>query len=170
MITLWIAIQAVVDLLILIAIFFYIFDLKNRKKNEKLNVNLKIKETQELVQSLDQLITESERASIDISDKALFSQKNIQELLDQLEIKKKELQEETKKAESIIIQIKNQLETDSNKNDSIPSEEDKYSEAAKLAKIGLNAEEISRKLDLPIGEVELILHLPLQNAKKYQKN
>ncbi len=170
MITLWIAIQAVVDLLILIAILFYIFDLKNRKKKEKLNVNLKKKETQELAQSLDRLITESERTSIDIADKALLSRKNIQELLDQLEIKKKELQEEAKRAESLIEQIKNQLEIDSNKNESIPSEEDKYSEAAKLAKTGLNAEEISRQLDLPKGEVELVLNLPLQNARKNQKN
>ena len=98
MITLWIAIQAVVDLLILIAILFYIFDLKNRKKIEKLNVNLKKKETQELIQSLDRLITESERASIDISDKALLSQKKTQELLDHLEIKKNQLQGEAKKA------------------------------------------------------------------------
>tara|TARA_B100000315_G_scaffold133784_1_gene123264 strand:- start:11305 stop:11817 length:513 start_codon:yes stop_codon:yes gene_type:complete len=170
MITLWIAIQAVVDILILVAILFYIFDLKNKKKKEKLNVNLKKKETLELVQSLDRLITESERASIDISDKALLSQKKIQELLDQLEIKKKELQEEAKNAEALIEQIQNQLETNSNQNESIPSEGDKYSEAAKLAKTGLNAEEISRQLDLPKGEVELILNLPLQNAKKNQEN
>lgn len=170
MITLWIAIQAIVDLLILIAILFYIFDLKNRKKEEKLNVNLKKKETQELIQSLDRLITESERASIGISDKALLSQKRIQELLDQLETKQKELQEEAKKAESLIEKIRNQLETDSNKNEPVPSEEDKYSEAAKLAKSGLKAEEICRQLDLPKGEVELILDLPLQNAKKNQKN
>ena len=170
MITLWIAIQAVVDLLILIAILFYIFDLKNRKKIEKLNVNLKKKETQELIQSLDRLITESERASIDISDKALLSQKKTQELLDHLEIKKNQLQGEAKKAELPIEQIKNQLEAGPNKNESILSEEDKYSEAAKLAKTGLNAEDISRKLDLPKGEVELILNLPLQNAKKNQKS
>jgi hypothetical protein len=170
MITLWIAIQAVVDLLILIAILFYIFDLKNRKKIEKLNVNLKKKETQELIQSLDRLITESERASIDISDKALLSQKKTQELLDHLEIKKNQLQGEAKKAELLIEQIKDQLEADPNKNESILSEEDKYSEAAKLAKTGLNAEDISRKLDLPKGEVELILNLPLQNAKKNQKS
>ncbi|HJP18578.1 MAG TPA: DUF2802 domain-containing protein [Nitrospinota bacterium] len=170
MITLWIAIQAVVDLLILIAILFYIFDLKNRKKIEKLNVNLKKKETQELIQSLDRLITESERASIDISDKALLSQKKTQELLDHLEIKKNQLQGEAKKAELLIEQIKNQLEAGPNKNESILSEEDKYSEAAKLAKTGLNAEDISRKLDLPKGEVELILNLPLQNAKKNQKS
>tara|TARA_B100000959_G_scaffold184844_1_gene193206 strand:- start:946 stop:1458 length:513 start_codon:yes stop_codon:yes gene_type:complete len=170
MITLWIAIQAVVDLLILIAILFYIFDLKNRKKIEKLNVNLKKKETQKLIQSLDRLITESERASIDISDKALLSQKKTQELLDHLEIKKNQLQGEAKKAELLIEQIKDQLEADPNKNESILSEEDKYSEAAKLAKTGLNAEDISRKLDLPKGEVELILNLPLQNAKKNQKS
>ncbi len=170
MITLWIAIQAVVDLLILIAILFYIFDLKNRKKIEKLNVNLKKKETQKLIQSLDRLITESERASIDISDKALLSQKKTQELLDHLEIKKNQLQGEAKKAELLIEQIKNQLEAGPNKNESILSEEDKYSEAAKLAKTGLNAEDISRKLDLPKGEVELILNLPLQNAKKNQKS
>ena len=170
MITLWIAIQAVVDLLILIAILFYIFDLKNRKKIEKLNVNLKKKETQELIQSLDRLITESERASIDISDKALLSQKKTQELLDHLEIKKNQLQGEAKKAELLIEQIKDQLEAGPNKNESILSEEDKYSEAAKLAKTGLNAEDISRKLDLPKGEVELILNLPLQNAKKNQKS
>ena len=80
------------------------------------------------------------------------------------------MQGEAKKAELLIEQIKDQLEADPNKNESILSEEDKYSEAAKLAKTGLNAEDISRKLDLPKGEVELILNLPLQNAKKNQKS
>ena len=166
MITLWIVIQTIVDFLILLVILLYILERKNRQK-EGQNIKLRKKETQELVQSLDRLITESERASIDISDKALLSQKKITELLDQLEVKQKELQEEEKKVALLLEEIKkNQLEADEGKKESVLSEEDKYSEAAKLAKNGLNSEEISRQLDLPKGEVELILDLPLRNTKK----
>ena len=165
MITLWIVIQTIVDFLILLVVLLYILERKNRQK-EGQNIKLRKKETQELVQSLDRLITESERASIDISDKALLSQKKITELLDQLEVKQKELQEEEKKAALLLEEIKNQLEADEGKKESVLSEEDKYSEAAKLAKNGLNSEEISRQLDLPKGEVELILDLPLRNTKK----
>ena len=165
MITLWIVIQTIVDFLILLVVLLYILERKNRQK-EGQNITLKKKETQELVQSLDRLITESERASIDISDKALLSQKKITELLDRLEVKQKELQEEEKKAALLLEEIKNQLEADEGKKESVLSEEDKYSEAAKLAKNGLNSEEISRQLDLPKGEVELILDLPLRNTKK----
>ncbi len=165
MITLWIVIQTIVDFLILLVVLLYILERKNRQK-EGQNIKLRKKETQELVQSLDRLITESERASIDISDKALLSQKKITELLDRLEVKQKELQEEEKKAALLLEEIKNQLEADEGKKESVLSEEDKYSEAAKLAKNGLNSEEISRQLDLPKGEVELILDLPLRNTKK----
>ena len=35
MITLWMAIQAIVDFLILIAVLFYVFERKNRKKEEQ---------------------------------------------------------------------------------------------------------------------------------------
>ena len=165
MITLWIVIQTIVDFLILLVVLLYILERKNRQK-EGQNIKLRKKETQELVQSLDRLITESERASIDISDKALLSQKKITELLDRLEVKQKELQEEEKKAALLLEEIKNQLEADEGKKESVLSEEDKYSKAAKLAKNGLNSEEISRQLDLPKGEVELILDLPLRNTKK----
>jgi len=168
MITLWIVIQTIVDFLILLVVLLYILERKNRQK-EGQNIKLRKKETQELVQSLDRLITESERASIDISDKALLSQKKITELLDRLEVKQKELQEEEKKAALLLEEIKNQLEADEGKKESVLSEEDKYSKAAKLAKNGLNSEEISRQLDLPKGEVELILDLPLRNAKKNQR-
>ena len=168
MITLWIVIQTIVDFLILLVVLLYILERKNRQK-EGQNIKLRKKETQELVQSLDRLITESERASIDISDKALLSQQKITELLDRLEVKQKELQGEEKKAALLLEEIKNQLEADEGKKESVLSEEDKYSEAAKLAKNGLNSEEISRQLDLPKGEVELILDLPLRNAKKNQR-
>ena len=122
----------------------------------------------ELIQSLDRLITESERASIDISDKAFLNQKKIRDLLSQLEVKQEELHGEVIKAESLLEKIKNQLETLSNKNESVSSEEDKYAETVKLAKNGLNVDEISKQLDMPKGEVELILELPIRNAKNMQ--
>lgn len=165
MITLWIVIQTIVDFLILVAVLLYVFDRRKRQEGEQ-NIELKKSETQELIKALDRLITESERSSINISDKALLGQKKSQELLDQLEIKNKILQKEVKKAESVLEKLREPLETKSEKNEPAPPEKDKYSEAVKLAKNGLNAEEISKQLDLPKGEVELVIDLPLRNANR----
>lgn len=165
MITIWIVIQAIIDFLILIAVFLYIIERKNKKK-EELGDELRKNELEVLTKSLDRLITESERASINISDKALQSQSRIKTLLDQIEKKQEEIQQEVKNAEEVLDKIKNQLETTSNKKNPFQSNKNKYSEAAKLAKTGLNVEEISKQLDLPKGEVELILDLPLHNPKK----
>lgn len=165
MMTLWIAIQTIVDFLILIVVLFYVFERKKRQKEEQ-NIQLKKEEIQELIGSLDRLITESERSSINISDKALLCQQQTRELIDQLETKKKELREESKKAESLLEKIKTPPKIDPEKKEPLPTQEDKYSEAAKLAKRGFNAEDISKQLDLPKGEVELILDLPPRNKNK----
>lgn len=165
MITIWIVIQTIIDFLILIAVFLYIIERKNKKK-EELGDELRKNELKVLTKSLDRLITESERASINISDKALQSQSRIKALLGQIEKKQEEMQKEVKNAEEVLDKIKNQLETTSNKKNPFQSNKNKYSEAAKLAKTGLNVEEISKQLDLPKGEVELILDLPLRNPKK----
>lgn len=155
MITVWVAVQAVVDFLILIAIIFYIYERKNRKKEEQ-NADRRKEELKALIKSLEQLIKESERSSADIFNQAFQSQKKSRELLDQLGKKQIEIQNEIRKSESALEKVKNQTLT----------EDDKYSEAAKLAKTGLNIEEISKQLDLPKGEVELILDLPLRDSKK----
>lgn len=165
MITIWIAIQSVIDFLILIAVFLYIIERKNKKK-EELSDELRKNELKSLTKSLDQLITESERSSINISDKALQSQNTIQAFLDQIGKKQDEIQKEVKNAEEVLGKIKSQLETTSNTKNPFQSNKDKYLEAAKLARNGLNVEEISKQLDLPKGEVELIFDLPLRNPKK----
>lgn len=165
MTTLWIVIQTVVDTLILIVVLFYFFERKKRIKEEQ-NAELRKRELEGLVKSLDQLMIESERSSIDISDKVLESQKKIHVLLDQLENKKEELKIEREEAILILDKFAKQLEIIPDEKKSILSIKDKYSKAAHLAKSGLNVEEISRKLDLPKGEVELILDLPLRKSKK----
>lgn len=165
MATIWIAIQAVVDTLIFIALLFYFLERKKRIKEEE-KAELRKEELKELIGSLDQLIMESERSSMNLSDKVLASQKEIRELLAKAERKQEELKNLGEKAESVLEKIIKQLETIPDNNKHIFSSRHKYLKASQLAKTGLNAEEISRKLDLPIGEVELILELPMRNSKE----
>lgn len=165
MTTLWASLQVIVNILILAAILFYIYERKNINK-EIQNDELKKKELKELISSLGQLIAESERSSKKIFDNTIQSQSKSQDLLDQLETKQAELQNEVKKAESVLKKINNPLEINQNKENHIITRKDKYIEVANLAKSGLNTEEISRRLDLPKGEVELILDLPLRNLNK----
>lgn len=160
MISLSVVIQAVVDILILVVILYYLFERKNRKKEEQ-NAEQRKNELKEVAESLDHLIEESGRASVNISDKALEAERKARELIDQLEQKQEELQKEAEKTEALIIKLKDQQEP-------APQKEapDKYKEAARLAKTGLNVKEISKQLDLPRGEVELILDLPPKNQQR----
>ncbi len=163
--SLWAAIKTIVDILIILAVLFYVFQLKNRKKEAK-NQEQKEKELIELIKSLDLLIMEAERSSINISDTALQSQKNIQELFEKMEKKQEELRAAGEKAESVLESIKKQLKSSSNSARQLKSNKEKYIEASQLAKTGLNAEEISNQLKLPKGEVELIIDLQLQKSEK----
>ena len=163
--SLWGTIKSIVDIVIILALLYYVFELKNRKKEAE-NQEQKVKALKELIKSLDQLIIEAERSSINISDKALQSQKNIQELFGKMEKKQEELQEVGEKAESVLESIKEQLKTNPNSASQLKSNKEKYIEASQLAKTGLNAEEISNQLKLPKGEVELIIDLQLQKSKK----
>jgi len=163
--SLWLAIKTIVDILIFLVVLLYVFERKSRK-NEAKNQEQKVKALKELIKSLDQLIMEAERSSINISDKAVQSQKNIQELVEKMEKKREELQAAGEKAESVLESIKKQLEPSSNKTRQLKSNKDKYFEASQLAKTGLNAEEISNQLKLPKGEVELIIDLQLQKSEK----
>ena len=125
MATLWIALQAVVDTLILAAVLFYFFERRNRKKECETD-ELRKKELKELINSLDQLINESERSSLNISDKAFQSQKEVQVLLDQIEKKQEELKVEGEKAQKVLDKIKNRLENCSKEKIQSPSDKDKY--------------------------------------------
>jgi len=162
---LWVAIKTIVDILIFLVVLFYFFERKSRK-NEAKSQEQKVKALKELIKSLDQLIMEAERSSINISDTALQSQKNIQELLEKMEKKREELQATGEKAESVLGSIKKQLETSPNSSSQLKSNQNKYIEASQLAKTGLNAEEISKQLKLPKGEVELIVDLQFQKSEK----
>ncbi len=162
--TFWVAIKTIVDILIFLFVLYLIFELKNRKK-EAQSQEQKITELKELIKSLDQLIKEAEHSSINISDTALQSQKNIQDLLEKMDKKREELQGVGEKAESVLESIKKQLGPSSNSPGQLKSNQDKYSEAYQLAQTGLNAEEISDQLKLPKGEVELIMDIQLQKRK-----
>ncbi|MFQ5715991.1 MAG: hypothetical protein ACE5GQ_02700 [Nitrospinales bacterium] len=115
----------------------------------------RIKELAGLRDSIDQLLGQALVVSNKLSEEIERKGKLVSELVDKLE------REKTARSTGILepdaalpnLQPRNKEKTWS---------EDKYSEAFRLAEEGLSLLEISRKVDIPLGEIELAINLRKQ--------
>lgn len=152
----WIILQFAVDILLLTIIIFYIIK-DSLSKNKPQQPLPALNELKLLAESLQQLITESEKIAVRL-EKNINEERNLSgELRNSLDKKSKELNLSIQRAESLLKKIK-EFQNTSKDTQSSPST-DKYDEVYNLFKKGLNKKEIAEKVGLLEGEVELICNL-----------
>ncbi len=152
----WIVLQFAVDILLLSIIIFYIIK-DSLSKNKPQQPLPSLNELKTLAESLQQLITESEKIASRLEKNINEEKKLGGELRDGIDKKSKELNLSIQRSESLLRKMKEFQDAESN---APPvSSADKYDEAYSLFKKGLSKKEIAEKAGLSEGEVELICNL-----------
>ena len=151
----WSFLQIVIDIILLVIIYFYLIRDKNRRitpRFEELNeerFNL-------LSDAISQISHESKKALDDMRKDLDKEKRSLQQVLRKSEAKREELNRSIQEAnQSLSGFIK--LISGNHKNSDMDN--DKYAQAMKLADKGFSADEIAKKIQLPTGEVELLLGL-----------
>lgn len=156
-------IQVVADVLILALILFYFFKRQEDRKRDKV-IEIRAKEMLMLNKTMDALIKEAQKVTEDLMGALESKQATAKKLLLELEGRKEEVtkllseplpQRPQPAAEAAALATP----PTPSSNPEVKEEEDKYAEAARLAEEGVSPEEIARIVNLPRGEVELILDL-----------
>jgi hypothetical protein len=133
----------VADLAVCAVVILYLL-WGRRQKDQKPVDAIRLKR---LIDSLGELIRESDRASRNLLDALNERHRRTEELFGQLDTKEKRVIKVVREAQSVLLRSEN-TEASS-----------KYSEVSRLADMGLSAEEIARRVKLPKGEIQLILGL-----------
>lgn len=154
--TLWITVQILIDFLLLTAIVVCYFRIK-KVSLLKRQVDNRIEDLLEVKGALGSLLHDSVEVSGDISKQIDKERSLMEEVLNAFDKEKKTLSQLTKELKSEAILLREEL----GKYDIFTGKvnKDKYSEAIRLAETGLNAEEIAKKTNIPLGEIELALSL-----------
>lgn len=150
----WLIAQIVLDFLLLTAL---IVCFSHLKKHKKLLEDTRIKDLFDLRSSLGELL----RESLDISNKISAEVENQRSLAEDVF---KEFDKEKNMLFKQVQELKSEakdLREELNRYDATTGKiiKDKYFETIKLAETGLNAEEISKRTNIPLGEIELALSL-----------
>jgi DNA-directed RNA polymerase specialized sigma24 family protein len=133
--------------------FFRINNLLVRKQE----VDSRVEDLLGVQGSLNALLQESLQVSNHITQKIENVRSLSEEALNAFEKEKKAL---TRLAQELKLEAKS-LREEMGKYDILTGKimKDKYSEAIRLSETGLNAEEIAKKTNIPLGEIELALSL-----------
>jgi hypothetical protein len=137
-----IIILVVADLAVCAVVLLYVIWGRGRQSRPVDTLRLR-----ELVDSLSDLVKESDRASRNLLDALNERHRRTEELFRELDTREKRMMGAIREAESIIVKPEN---TDM---------DEKYSKVSRLADRGLDADEIAERVDLPRGEIDLILGL-----------
>ncbi len=139
--SLWTTILIGVDLVVCGLVLAYL--LRARHDEKRLDPN----RVRQMIDSLSELIRTSERASKDFLDELNERQRGTRELLDRMEVSEKRVTEVIRHAEKLLMKPRS------------PGPALGYEEVSRLADMGLSTEEISERVKLPKGEIELVLGL-----------
>jgi hypothetical protein len=153
---LWISAQILIDVLLIIAIIICISRLK-KIAALKQSADTRIEDLLELQGALNDLLQESREVSNDIRKEIENMRSLANDTIETLESEKKALFQLSQELKTEAKVFREEIRKNDNLNGKIIK--DKYSEAIKLAETGLNAEEISKKTSIPLGEIELALSL-----------
>lgn len=153
---LWISLQILFDVLLILAIFLCFSRLK-KVGALKQSADNRIEELLELQGSLKDLLQESREVSNNISREIANKRSLADDTIEVLEMEKKALLQLSQELKSEVMAFREEAGKNHNLAGNIIK--DKYSEAIKLAEMGLNAEEIAKKTSIPLGEIELALSL-----------
>ena len=130
------------DLAVCSLVVFYL--LWGRRQDQKFVDSARIRK---LVDSLGELVKESDRASRNLLDALNERHRRTEELFREIDSRERRLAKAIREAEKMRIESENSEKAGS------------YSEVSRLAELGLDADEIAGRVRLPKGEIELILGL-----------
>ena len=115
--------------------------------------DIRIEEMVEIRESLDKLLSEAVRVSIELSDSAEKSKLELSTVISQLDRKLNLI------TDSIDSQRSPGTQNSDSAEDSVQEPEDRYVNVLRLEKMGLSPAQISEKVGIPVGEIELVLNL-----------
>ena len=130
------------DLAVCSLVVFYL--LWGRRQDQKFVDSARIRK---LVDSLGELVKESDRASRNLLDALNERHRRTEELFREIDTRERRLVKAIREAEKMHMESENSEKAGS------------YSEVSRLAELGLDADEIAGRVRLPKGEIELILGL-----------
>jgi hypothetical protein len=130
------------DLAVCCLVVFYF--LSGRRQDQKFVDSARIRK---LVDSLGELVKESDRASRNLLDALNERHRRTEELFREIDTRERRLAKAIREAEKMHMESENSEKAGS------------YSEVSRLAELGLDADEIAGRVRLPKGEIELILGL-----------
>ncbi len=130
------------DLVVCGLILVYLFR-DRRHKGKPVDTD----ELKSLIESLSGLIKESDRASRELLDALNQRHRKTAELLEEVEAKEGELKKVVRNTEQILSKTGDAEVVDP------------YAEVSRLADLGMRVEEIAKRVNLPKGEIELVLGL-----------
>lgn len=137
-----ITILIVADLAVCAVVLLYLF-WGDRRPERQVDMG----RLRRLVDSLSALVKESDRASKSLLDALNERHRRTEELFEQLDKREKRMAEAIREAERTILKEENS------------DISGKYGEVSRLADLGLGAGEIAARVELPKGEIDLILGL-----------
>lgn len=149
----WTVAQISLDFLLTGAVFFLLFRFG---KGARLNREDKkcVAELTEVRDSLNQLLRDAVEVSSGISKEIERKRSVAEEIFSALDKEKSALAQLSREIKSETQLLRKEAEKRQS-----PVLKDKYAEAIKLAETGLSAEEIAKRTQIPLGEVELALSL-----------
>ena len=146
-------ITIVIDL-ILISAVIVIWRRLHRKSLVGKEDDRRIRELTQLRDSIDKLLMETVKISSRLSGDVEKKRQIILELMVEMEKEKIFLENSLEEYRNLTFQLKKKEPKRSN-----PRLGDRYSDAIRLAKMGLSPNEIANKVNIPVGEIELVLSL-----------
>lgn len=150
---LWVSLQVIIDSVLFAGIFYILIKFY---KNESLRKEdyQRIQELKELRISLNKLLKEAVEISSNLSDDIENKQTIVNEFFARIDREKQCILKSAEKLNNLSSGIKSSHAIPLSENS-----DDRYSEPLRLAKMGVSPEEISRKVNIPLGEIELLLSL-----------
>jgi len=133
----------VADLAVCVVVVLYFF--RGRARGEETSIDTA--RLRKLIHTLGGLVKESDRASRNLLDALNDRHRRTEQLFREMDTKERQMARTIREAEQTI-----------QKSDDF-GHTHKYSEVSRLADLGLDVEEIARRVELPKGEIELILGL-----------
>ncbi len=132
----------VADLAVCVVVVLYFF--RGRAREEK---SIDTARLRRLIHTLSELVKESDRASRNLLDALNERHRRTEQIFTEMDTRERQMTRTIREAERTVQKSEDFGTTH------------KYSEVSRLADLGLDVDEIARQVELPKGEIELILGL-----------
>ncbi|MDY7033412.1 MAG: DUF2802 domain-containing protein [Thermodesulfobacteriota bacterium] len=151
----WVFLQIAIDIVLLVIVCLYVVREKKRRfmySPEEIDEE----RLKALSDSIQQMIKESKRVLHEIQESINKQKDSLNKIIEKLDRKKEEMDRSMEEAEKFLQGLKRITDRDVVTAD---EEQDKYQQVLSLSQRGLSIDEIGKRVELPRGEVELILDL-----------